>query len=299
MKAVEARRRTPLKNILYLTDFSESSQGALPFAASIAREYDSTIYALHVLVPAIYPNTPAEWVDAAAAIQEECAEKDMRRVAYQLAELHHATIVQRGVDIGETLERTLKEHDIDLIVLGTHGRTGAERFLPGSVAEEVFRRSGVPVLTIGPLVPKGYQNNARFRRVLYATDFTSGSLSAAPYANSLAQEHEAQLILLHVIRGRQIETDGNVKADNVANAIYELRKLVPQEAESWWQPDTVVDYGEPAERILEIAKQRGADLIVLGICESSKHMGAPTHLEPSTAFTVVAHAICPMLTVRG
>jgi len=68
----------------------------------------------------------------------------------------------------------------------------------------------------------------------------------------------------------------------------------------WWcQPEAVVEYGNPAAEILEVAKQRGADLIVLGVRDANKRMGAATHLEWSTAHKVVAQATCPVLTVRG
>ena len=299
MKTAEARTRMPLNNILYLTDFSERSETALPFATSIAREYESKIYALHVLVPAIYPYTPPELFNSAAAAQEECAENSMQRLTAQLTGLPHETIVERGGDVWEALERELKEHDIDLIVLGTHGRTGAAKLLLGSVAEEVFRRSSVPVLTIGPWAHDKSHNGVGFQRVLFATDFSREAQAAARFAISLAQEHQARLILMHVIPEHPSDIDRQRNADNVANAMYELGELIPKEAEWWCQPDTVVEYGNPAQKILEVAKQRNADVIVLGIRDASKHMGAAVHLERSTAHQVVAHAKCPVLTVRG
>ncbi|MGA8232926.1 MAG: universal stress protein, partial [Candidatus Acidiferrales bacterium] len=111
MSVNEVRTRVPLNNILYLTDFSEPSERALPFATSIAREYESKVYALHVLVPAIYPYTPPALIDSAAAAHEEGAENGMQRLAAQLTGLPHETIVARGADVWETLERELKEHN--------------------------------------------------------------------------------------------------------------------------------------------------------------------------------------------
>lgn len=299
MNTTETRTRVPLKSILYLTDFSEPSEVALPFVTSIAKEYGSTIYAVHVLVPAIYPYTPPELVDCAAAAQKECAEISMQRLAAQLSGLPHEKIVSRGGDIWKTVQCEMKQHNFDLIVLGTHGRTGAPKIFMGSVAEEVFRRSTIPVLTIGPWARAKNHNGAQFQRVLFATDFTSESQAAGRYAVSLAEEHKARLILLHVIPESPSDVDLKRNAANVANTTYELGELIPKGAEPSWQADTVVEYGNPAQKILEVAKQRDADVIILGIRDAATHMGAATHLERSTAHKVVAEARCPVLTVRG
>src|SRR4029077_3270664 len=167
--------------------------------------------------------------------------------------------VERGFKVWPVLARTIQEHAIDLVVLGTHGRTGTQKFLLGSVAEEIFRRSPVPVLTIGPWVRSGAHNDARFHRVLLATDFTAESLTALPYAVSIAQENQARLFLLNVIRSLgqdQEEMRGRLLA---ANTLYELNEMVPKDAELWCRPEAIVEHGEPAEGILEAAKQRGAD----------------------------------------
>jgi nucleotide-binding universal stress UspA family protein len=81
--------------------------------------------------------------------------------------------------------------------------------------------------------------------------------------------------------------------------MYELGELIPKDAELWCRPETVVKYGNPADEILEVARKHGADLIVLGVRDAGKRLGAATHLERRTAHKVVAHAHCPVLTVRG
>ncbi len=190
-----------LKNVLYLTDFSEPSETALPFAISVAREYGAKVHAFHVLIPAVYTYMSPEMVEAALENQDEIARESMQRVESQLAGLPHESVIERGTGIWPGVERAIKDYAIDLIVLGTHGRTGAQKLLLGSVAEEVFRRSPVPVLTIGPAERSGAHKAAKFRHVLFATDFTAESLAAAPYAVSMAQENNAGLILLHVMEG--------------------------------------------------------------------------------------------------
>jgi nucleotide-binding universal stress UspA family protein len=188
--------------------------------------------------------------------------------------------VVRGVDIWSALEHPIARCSADLIVLGTHGRTGAEKLLLGSAAEEIFRQARVPVLTIGPAVRNGIHSAARFNRVLCATDFSAESLAATRFAVSLAAENQARLVLLHVIRDPGSEAKLSRETHSVANVMYRLHGLVPKDAELWCRPEAVVEYGEPAERILEAAKQRGADLIVMGMRHGR---GTATQLERSVA----------------
>jgi len=299
MTGVQIGTRVIVKNILYLTDFSEPSEAALPFAASIAREYGAKVHAYHVLIPATYTYTTPELTAAALEGQEDFAVTNMQRVGAYLGSLPHETIVERGTGIWPALEEAIKDYAIDLIVLGTHGRTGAQKLLMGSVAEEVFRRSHVPVLTIGPGERLGAHRGARFRHVLYATDFTAESLVAAPYALSMAQENEARLTLLHVMKEPEKKPFDKAMEDAISSAMFQLHEIVPQLAESWCKPEAVVEFGNPADQILRTAKERGADLIVLGVRGGRGVPGAATHLERATAHKVVVHAQCPVLTVRG
>ncbi|HXY79253.1 MAG TPA: universal stress protein [Candidatus Bathyarchaeia archaeon] len=299
MAKVEIGTRVVLKNILYLTDFSEPSEAALPFAESIAREYGAKVYAFHVMIPAAYAYTTPELTAAALEGQEDYAVANMLRVSSHLSGLLHETIIERGTGIWSPLEQAIREYGIDLVVVGTHGRTGAQRLLLGSVAEEVFRRSHVPVLTIGPGERRGAHRSARFRHVLFATDFTPESLAAAPYALSMAQENEAQLTLLHVMKEPQKKPYDKAMEDAISSALFQLHEIVPQPAESWCKPEAVVEFGNPAEQILKTTKERGADLIVLGVRAGKGVPGAATHLERATAHKVVVRAECPVLTVRG
>ncbi len=301
MAKVESISKVSLNNILFLTDYSEPSEAALPFAVGIARGFGSKVYAMHVFTPKAYSYTTPEMTVAAIDAEEENAKEEMSGVDSQLAGLPHETIVERGLGIWEAVQQAIIDLKIDLIVLGTHGRTGAEKFLLGSVAEEIFRRSPVPVLTIGPGVRSSVHSGGHFHRVLFATDFTPASLAAAPLAVSVAQENQSRFVLVHVMRHPR-ERNGEVKKQfelSVAEAIHKLYETVPKDAELHYQPEVLVEYGEAAERIVETAKQRGADLIVLGVRDAKKRIGAATHLQRATAHKVVAHAACPVLTVRG
>ena len=299
MAAAESGTRILLKNILYLTDFSEPSEAALPFATAISRSHGAKIHVLHIDVPPPYVYATPETAAAVIEREEESAEAEMQRVDSQLVNLPHETTVERGTGVWPVVERAINDGQIDLIVLGTHGRTGAEKFLMGSVAEEIFRRSPVPVLTIGPSVRRGLHSDARFHRVLCPTDFTPEAAAAAPYAVSFAEENQAKLVLLHVIPRREEQVVAEEGELSVADAMHQLTEMVPEGAELWCRPEPVVEYGEPAARILEVTNERGVDLIVLGVRQAAGRLSAATHLGRSTAHKIVAHAVCPVLTVRG
>ena len=291
--------RINLKNIMFLTDFSEPSEAALPYAITIARGYGAKLHGFHVLLPTPSTYMTPELTVTAIEAEEESAQAGMQRLDAQLSGVQHETSVERGMSIWPAVERAIKDEEIDLLVLGTHGRTGASKLLLGSVAEEIFRRSSIPVLTIGPGVRAQAHNDARFRRVLFATDFSKHSLAALPYAVSLAEENEARLVMLHVIPEAKVSGAEMLGEIPKGSPLSQLKALLPKEAELWCRPETVVEYGDAAARILEEAKSRGADLIVLGVRDASGRIGAATHLGRATAHKVVAHAPCPVLTVRG
>src|SRR5712691_5128284 len=129
MRPVEARSRVVLRNVLYLTDFSEPSEIAVSFAISIARGYGAKVYALHVVTP--IPLAYASPESAAATIEglEEGAQAGMQRLDAQLVGVPHETMLVRGESIWPSVEQVLGECEIDLVILGTHGRTGAVKLL--------------------------------------------------------------------------------------------------------------------------------------------------------------------------
>jgi nucleotide-binding universal stress UspA family protein len=301
MLTAGAETKIGLKNILYLTDFSEPSEVALPFATTIARAYGAKVYALHVFMPTPLPYTTPEATIGALEAEEESAKLAMRRVESQLAGLAHETLIERGMGVWEAVQQAMEAERIDLIVLGTHGRTGAEKFLLGSVAEEIFRRSAAPVLTIGPGVRTSVHTAGRFHRVLFASDFTPESQAAAPFAASLARESDARLVLVHVMRESEQRNEREKKGFelSVAEAIHQLYETLPKNVGLSFPPEVAIEFGAPADRIVEAAKQRGADLIVLGVRDATGRLGAATHLGRAIAHQVVAHAPCPVLTVRG
>ena len=297
MKTIETRTRIESKNILFTTDFSPAADSALPYATEFAKRFGAKLYALHVRPPAINPMTqPATWPVLEENAKEE-ADRERQRLLKSFPGIQPEVLVEEG-DFWEILESTIDKHKIDLIVLGTRGRLGARKFFMGSTAEKIFRDVPCAVLTVGPFSHAELPRGGEVSEIVYATDFGPGSTAGASYAVSLAQEFQARLTLLHVIA--EPKTGELVHpSELVASSEHRLRKLVPPEAELWCEPRFVVEQGPAAETILEVAKNRKAELIVLGVHPSAGIPGAATHLPIATAHKVVTHATCPVLTVRG
>jgi nucleotide-binding universal stress UspA family protein len=201
----------------------------------------------------------------------------------------HEGVAERG-ELWNVLDDVIHRHDIDLIILGSHGKHGLKKLVLGSDAEQIFRKSRCPVLTIGPKVAP--TESSAFRTIVFATDFSAGSLHALPYALSLAEENQAHLILLHVTPLVPLQHQHSV----AAHARTRLEELLPKDAADWCRPECIVGFEFPAEGILTLAREQNADLIVMGVPKGTPF--ASVHLPWAVAYEVVCDAPCPVLTVR-
>ena len=149
MKVIDSKTQISLKNILWATDFSERSQAALPYAEAIARRYGSKVYVAHVITPETYEFLPPVALGQVFTELRAGAEREMSDLldGRRLRAVPHEGLLGDG-DVGEVLWKMVREHEIDLVVIGTHGRKGFEKVLMGSVAEEIFRTAPCPVLTV-------------------------------------------------------------------------------------------------------------------------------------------------------
>ncbi len=297
MNAPATKARVSLKNILFATDFSPAAESALPYATGLAKQYGGKVHALHVRLPATYPVVGPEAMPQIIEAAEEQAKSEARQLHEMLAGVPHEVTVGEG-DIWTMISDIVRAQKIDLLVIGTHGRTGVSRALLGSVAEEIFRGAMCPVLTVGPHVSKDTERRLQMKEILYATDFSPESLEALPYALSLAQEHQARLTLLHVVGKAKVGE--LVHAEQYAEStLRQLKAMVPAAAQPWCELNYQIEHGQESEKIMEVADALGADLIVLGVRGQEAGLGAATHILQSVAHHVVTHARCPVLTVRG
>jgi nucleotide-binding universal stress UspA family protein len=297
MNATGTKTRISLKNILYATDFSPAAEAALPYVIGLATRYEAKVHGLHVRFPATYPIVGPEAMPQVMEAAEEQTKLEAQQLHEMLAVVPHDVSVCEG-EVWPLISDMVTKQKIDLIIIGTRGRTGLSRALLGSVAEEIFRRAPCPVLTVGPHVSRDTERRLEMKEILYATDFLPASLAALPYAVSLAQEHQARLTLLHVVGESKVGE--LVHAEQYADSIQlQLRNLMPPEAEPWCEPKYMVQHGPEADKIMEAATALGADLIVLGVRGAAGGMAAATHLARPIAHRVVTQARCPVLTVRG
>jgi len=299
-----------LKNILFATDFSLTSEAALPYATAICRRFGSTLHVVHVLsdTSLLMMTGGVDYVSMGTIYDD--AQADAKQKLECLAErfdgFPHRCYVRHG-QVWKALDRIIAENEIDMIVVGTHGRTGLGKLLLGSVAEDILRHAPCPVLTVGPkvagwarlaTVPEKGKDLApaelELRQIVFATNLVRQAESEAQAAARLAEEFESRLTLLHVIEDY---TQLGTRPEQIAEGMERLRALLPRDVPLQYAPETLVEFGSPSECICKIASEREADLIVLG-ARDAKEVGT-THLPWSTAHHVIAQAPCPVLTVRG
>jgi nucleotide-binding universal stress UspA family protein len=133
------------------------------------------------------------------------------------------------------------------------------------------------------------------KRIVFATDFSTSSLHAFPYALSLAEENEASIILLHLIPLMPLDQD---PASVMSASRKRLEALLPAEARDWCTPEFVVESEFPLNGILRVAAEKDVDLIVMGL-HRPETLEASGHVPWVTASEVARQAHCPLLTVRG
>lgn len=290
--ASPATTRIALTHILLATDFSEASKTALRYACNLARSYGSTIFVTHVVPPEPYLAVPLEPIPVDLDIFWNREKENMANFvsAKALEEIPHQDILQRG-ELWDVISTVIDQQNIDLVIAGTHGRQGLKKMVLGSVAEKIYRQAKCPVLTMRPEVTES-SPSWQLNRILFATDFSDTSLHALPYALSLAEENHATLILANVAPLVPYQ----YKQSIIDSTSRRLQALMPHDVS--FAADFVVCFDFAAEGILQIARDRQSDLIVLGVNRRAA-VGFSSHLPWSTASEVVGAAPCPVLTVRA
>ena len=281
-----------LKNILFATDFEISASRALPFAVALAKRYGAKLYAVHVIPPEAYALASAE---SFARVLAEAADFGKYSLNQLLSPLRTHGISCEALlgdgNVADVVEKLVEDRTADLLVVGTSGRMGLGKAFVGSVAEELIRESPCPVLTVGPHVTTLASSGVQC--IICATDFSPASKRAVQFAGSLAEEYQAHLTLFHVLEGR-LPTSLPFA---IEFAERRLREALPAEIELPHKPEIVVETGSVADRILNLATDLPADIMVMGargvgsFAEMASHFG-------STAHRVVSLAHCPVLTVN-
>ena len=284
-----------INKILCPVDFCPASDASVKYAASLAANYGAKIHLLHVITPVL----PAQYDYAISSIDivkelETAANAEMTA----LAERTRRTGVVCDVDIRigdvyDEIKKTIEAAKPELVVMGTHGRRGLERWFMGSTTEKLLRHSPVPLLTISESGEKVAESPA-FRRILVTTDFSTGTPDALAYAFSVAQENDAQITLMHVVHDVAADISGRYRDSLIRGVEKQLQDLVPAEAKNWCDVTTRVEAGQPYRIILRILEEEKVDLLVMNIHGKGIVDRA---LVGSTAERVVRAAPCPVMLI--
>ena len=292
--------------ILCPVDLSETSGHALDHAIALARSYSAHLTVMEVswagfpypagsslTLPPMLVTRPTE------ELREELRDFTEARTA---AAVNMRLAIREGAIVPMILEEA-RVIGADLIVIGTHGRSGLDRALLGSVTEKVLRKATCAVMTVPPADHTAVPARAG-RTIVCPIDFSPASLKALDYALSLGQELQATLLLTHVFdwpadrpAPRGFEMEAAVHRGMTEDDTREqLEALVPADARAWCQTEEIVATGRPHEEIVRLANERDADCIVMGVHGRSALNLA---LFGSTVNQVVRHASCPVVTMRG
>jgi nucleotide-binding universal stress UspA family protein len=294
-----------IKRVLCPIDFSECSRHALHHAVAVSRWYDSSLTVVHVVanLPTMdVPGVPLSVVDRERVMAE------MRCFASPIPpEIRTSFLVREASDIRRQILAEARALMSDLIVIGSHGRSGLERLLLGSVAENVVRKSPCPVMVVPPRAEDaagaGLVHGGR-PRILCAVDFSEASLGALEYAMSLAEEADANLTLVHslevppeLLEHIPVPPDFDVDQCHAAAraaCLQRLRELIPPSVRTYCQVDTVAAEGAAYRQILRLSAEQKTDLIVMGVHGRG---AVDLLLFGSNSARVIRAAACPVLIV--
>jgi nucleotide-binding universal stress UspA family protein len=292
-----------LNRILWPTDFSRCAKQALGYAVHCAREYNVELHALHAMIllqgESYLPNK--------AEIHKQLKDLANNQMsatikALQADDLNIKQAQVRGISAAPAILGYAKENDVDLIVMGTHGRRGLGHLFLGSVAEEVVRLSSCPVLTIREReVPAPVE---AMKHILVPIDFSEHAQQALVYAKHLAAFYKARLQLLHVVEEFIPPTFYLASGTSVFAFRPELKVRAEQEIKKLFKevpgPEVAADFhiieGFAAVDIVRFAESHQSDLIVIA---THGRTGIEHMLLGSVTEKVVRRAPCPVFTVRA
>jgi nucleotide-binding universal stress UspA family protein len=304
--------RLAVKNLLCPVDFSEFSLQAFRFAAGIARHFQARLIVQHTIhVPTTRFAEGLEVISPQEMLERSRreAEKDLDRLIAESGTqgTEICAMVSQG-DVQDSIVRTVGNQDIDLIVMGTHGRKGMSRLLLGSVAEHIVHEAVFcPVLVVSRpqtgFVPGAPAGTVQLKTILAATDFSPDSARALTHALRWASEWNGKVILFHAVEDPPPRMHGMIDLlpelnpyfdKEIAEAWERIQRVIPEAARKRCELVCEVRQGNPREQILQYAAEQRPDLIVMG----SRGTGRSSVIWGSTISAVVRDGRFPVLSVR-
>jgi nucleotide-binding universal stress UspA family protein len=252
-----------VKRIMVPVDFSEPSKKAVNYGLSLASEFESRLLLAHI--------APFD-----SGLYDKAKAQLLRLIPADWRERLDFEIVVKAGDIREELLATVEEKEIDLVVMGSRGRSYFERMILGSVTERLLRKLHVPILTVSHLDPEREihaPGPVPLHRIVYATDLSEASEAGLEFSIRLAHGLDAHLTVVHVVQAVDIALYGmetasfmpDYAAEARVQATERLSKLVALVSDGSVPITTVVADGAPYEAINRISEQNHADLIVINL----------------------------------
>ncbi len=271
-----------------------ANEKAFAFALAQAVEFGATLILFHAydtLVVAASETSGIRYYDYAAAARAEMQHLEPLARRVRDAGAQCEIVVRPGLAADQILT-FLRERDIDRIVMGTHSPGPIGKLLLGSVAEAVLRTAKVPVYIVGPDVLDGAYRNFATRTILCAVSLLETSYVVVGFAAELAAQHNARLVLQHVIRPQERqEVLAGRSIDQIED---ELVSMVPAELQGKIAVQSIVVPGDSTEELLYQGRAQQADLIVLGAQGASAFAAITRH---GVVYKVLAHTHCPVMTL--
>lgn len=280
-------------SILFASEIP-ANQKALNFAMAQAREFGATLTLFHAydtMVVAASETSGIRYYDSAAAARAEIHHLQPLAQKAREAGIKCEVVVRPGLAADQILA-FLRERPIDRIVMGTHSPGPIGKLLVGSVAEAVLRIAGVPVYIVGPEVVDGKYRNFATRTILCAVSLLETSYVVVHFAAELALQHNARLVLQHVIRPQ--ERAEVLAARSIDQIEADLLSFIPEQLRDRIAVQAIVVPGDPTEELLYQARSQQADLIVLG-AQGASAFAAITR--QGVVYKVLAHSHCPVITL--
>ncbi len=295
MPMIGDRPEASIDTVIYGTDFSSSAENAGSYARILASGFSASLIVSHAFL-LDRPAQEAEMGKGVVSRQREHLHHLLEQRAHALSspELQaHATLLDGNPE--DALPAFAEKHGSCVLVLGTHGAGRIAHALVGSVAERVLRATRWPCLTVGPRTAPPKDPKAPFQTILFATDLGPSAINAALFAVAFAQRFEGELHVLNVLPAGAAR-NSEQWAETQKHYRHRLEQLIPEHAREFCNPRTYVENGSAHDRIFEHIRERGVDLLVLGIRKSTH---TDIEMRTSGAFRLIAESPCPVLTITS
>jgi nucleotide-binding universal stress UspA family protein len=288
-----------IDHVLCPVDFSDTSRRALDHAAAVAKWYEARLTVLNVFPVMPVMDVPPLVLDDKT--RDEITGKLRRFTAVVPASIPLELKVEQADSIHEAIREQASSRGADLLVIGSHGRSGFKRLLLGSVAERVIRHAPCPTMVVPArahdVAPEG---PIRYRTILCPVDFSEHSIRAIEYAVNLAEESDAVLRVLHVLPPlsddlHELEASfADLRSQIEGDRLRRLSELIPADAATYCTVHTALRQGAVHREILAAAAEHPADLIVMGGLGRGALDAA---IFGSNTARVVRAACCPVLVI--